>query len=146
MVPIYPWLTPSFDQYTICTSPWLPDPRNGQSRLITSKATTMRFLTGSVSYHHTYNSSVVFPPIRPNPLLVMHSQGTVVDFHHDFFRRHNTSCLFHNHVDAPTQWVTGNDRCRKCLLFCPHFERVFNNNRPIDLPVIDKIKQIDVME
>ena len=31
-------------------------------------------------------------------------------------------------------------------LFGPHFHRVFNNRRLIDWPVLDKIKQIYVME
>ena len=30
--------------------------------------------------------------------------------------------------------------------FGPQFHRVFNNNRPIDWTVLDKIKQLDVME
>ena len=31
-------------------------------------------------------------------------------------------------------------------VFGPHFHRVFNNHRPIDWPVLDKIKQIYVMD
>ena len=31
-------------------------------------------------------------------------------------------------------------------VFGLHFDRVFNNNRPIDWPVLEKIKQIYVME
>ena len=31
-------------------------------------------------------------------------------------------------------------------VFGPHFHRVFNNHRPIYWPVLDKIKQIEVMD
>ena len=31
-------------------------------------------------------------------------------------------------------------------VFVAHFHRVFNNNRPIDWTVLDKIKQIEVMD
>ena len=31
-------------------------------------------------------------------------------------------------------------------IFWPHFNRVFNNHRPIDCPVMDKINQRDIME
>ena len=31
-------------------------------------------------------------------------------------------------------------------VFGPHFHRVFNNHRPIDWPVLDKIKQREVMD
>ena len=31
-------------------------------------------------------------------------------------------------------------------IFGPHFHRVFNNNRPIDWPLLDNIKQREVMD
>ena len=31
-------------------------------------------------------------------------------------------------------------------VFGPHFHRLFNNHRPIDWPVLDNIKQIEVMD
>ena len=31
-------------------------------------------------------------------------------------------------------------------IFGPYFHRVFNSHRPIDWPVVDKMKQIDVIE
>ena len=48
-------------------------------------------------------------------------------------------------IHLPNGGLAMND-VENASVFGLHFDRVFNNNRPIDWPVLEKIKQIYVME
>ena len=62
------------------------------------------------------------------------------------WRIHKPPHLAHRHADATTQWGTATTDAKNASVFGPHFHKVFNNHRPIDCPVLYKIKKIEVMD
>ena len=44
------------------------------------------------------------------------------------------------------KWELATTDAENSSVFGPHFHRVFNNHRPIDWTVLDKINQIEVMD
>ena len=56
---------------------------------------------------------------------------------------HNYSTIMHM---RPPNWELETTDAENASVFGPHFHRVFNNNIHIYWPVMDKIKQIDIME
>ena len=60
-------------------------------------------------------------------------------------RYYQRSRKTHHHADAPAYRKTGYNGQRNAGVLGPHFEKVFNNHRPIDWKVINKIKQRQTM-